>query len=170
MKTNRLIKVRTLRGRLTALYLAVLVVALGLFTALLHGALETTLYRHHDPELAMEAARLSQAFAGPSTDGASVAQAINQTGSGSQFVMVRSRQEISCTSRRYSRRVSPISGAMRCSYTRPQPALLRRNSSRHDSSTGVCFDSSVCLSPTLRVPISRLACRSVTSRPRDSTS
>ena len=74
MKTNRLIKVRTLRGRLTALYLAVLVVALGLFTALLHGALETTLYRHHDPELAMEAARLSQAFAGPSTDGASVAQ------------------------------------------------------------------------------------------------
>ena len=86
-RANRLIN--TLRTRLTVWHLGILALALLLFTILLYVSLETTLYGHHDPELAQEATSLSRVLAGVAADPEYLANAITKSRSSSQFVMVR---------------------------------------------------------------------------------
>ena len=54
-----LIRIRSLRGRLTAWHLGILGLSLVLFSLLLYQSLSRSLYRHHDAELAEEAERLA---------------------------------------------------------------------------------------------------------------
>src|SRR5690349_279614 len=52
--------IRTLRARLAVLHVAVLVLTLALFAVLSYQGLSRTLYRHHDDELAEQAADLAE--------------------------------------------------------------------------------------------------------------
>jgi signal transduction histidine kinase len=87
VKAKRLIK--TLRGRLTGWYLVILAITLALFTALLYVSLDTTLDRHHDPELREDAQQLARALAGTAIDAAAVGEAVRQSRLAGQFIMVR---------------------------------------------------------------------------------
>lgn len=90
MKATPLI--RTLRGRLTVWHLGILALTLALFTALLYAALETTLYRHHDPELRLDAERLARALADTAINAEAISVAVSQVRPVSQLVMVRGAQ------------------------------------------------------------------------------
>jgi len=62
------VRIKSLRTRLTAWYLAILATSLILFSILLHQSLSQSLYRHHDDELAADAQRLSQGLRGADLD------------------------------------------------------------------------------------------------------
>lgn len=81
--------IRTLRGRLTAWYLATLALSLALFVALLYLALSRTLYTHHDQELAEQARSVAERLAGRRLTETTVADALAESRAATRFVMIR---------------------------------------------------------------------------------
>ena len=87
--------INTLRARLAAWYLAVMVVALVLFMVLLYVILSRSLQDHHDEDLRREAASVATALVGRAITDAGVAAALASSRSASQLIMLRdSRGEL----------------------------------------------------------------------------
>jgi len=84
--------IRTLRGRLTVWHLGILAVALGLFAGMCYSVLSWNLYRHHDDELAHQAADLIEALNAIPLTQSEIRQALTGTPIGTRFVMVRNRR------------------------------------------------------------------------------
>ena len=82
-------KANSLRGRLMAWQLAILAVSLVLFSVLLHQWLSRSLYRHHDAELAVEAARLAPTLVGLELSRETSALALESPQVTEQFAIVR---------------------------------------------------------------------------------
>lgn len=89
---NRKALIKTLRARLTVLHIATLALTLGLFAWLAYGALARTLYRHHDDELAHQAAELATMLSGRPLTHDTIGQTFVGSSVGSRFVMVRDNQ------------------------------------------------------------------------------
>ena len=84
-----LIRIRTLRGRLTVWHLTTLVLTLGVFAALLYGAVSRSLYEHHDGALRRQASELAARLReGPLTEPA-ILEAIAASATTPRFVMIR---------------------------------------------------------------------------------
>jgi signal transduction histidine kinase len=81
--------IKTLRARLTAWYLLILALTLGLFTALLYFSLSRTLSRHHDDELFEQATSLGEVLAKGPLDEAHIAYVLSGSRAASRFVMLR---------------------------------------------------------------------------------
>ena len=87
--------INTLRARLAAWYLAVMVVALVLFMVLLYFILSRSLQDHHDEDLSREAQSVASALVGKPLTDAGVTAALAGSTSASQLVMLRdSRGEL----------------------------------------------------------------------------
>lgn len=82
-------RVKTLRGRLTLWYLAMLALSLGLFAALLYAWLSYVFYQHHDDELALEAGRLSRLLASAPRSPEAVDAVLRTAPTGGRFVLLR---------------------------------------------------------------------------------
>ena len=81
--------ISTLRARLTLWYLGILALSLVLFAGLLYGSLTRDLYRHHDDELAQEAARLARALTDTPVAARTMATAVADARPAAQVVIVR---------------------------------------------------------------------------------
>lgn len=81
--------ISTLRARLAAWYLAVMVLALVLFMMLLYVLLSRSLQDHHDEDLEREATSVAAALAGKPLTDIGVAAALVGSSSASQLVMLR---------------------------------------------------------------------------------
>ena len=79
----------TLRARLAAWYLAVMVLALILFVALLYAILSRSLQDHHDEDLNREARSLAAALVDKPLTDAGVSEALAGSTAASQLVMLR---------------------------------------------------------------------------------
>lgn len=86
---NRKAVIKTLRARLTAWYVLILGLTLGLFTALLYVALSQTLSRHHDDELFEQATGLADMLANGPLDDTRIAGVLSGSRAASRFVMLR---------------------------------------------------------------------------------
>ena len=87
--------INTLRARLAAWYLAVMVLALALFMMLLYMILSRSLQDHHDEDLRREAQSVASALVGKPLTDAGVSAALVGSTSASQLVMLRdSRGEL----------------------------------------------------------------------------
>ena len=87
--------INTLRARLAAWYLAVIGVALVLFTVLLYVILTRSLQDHHDEDLRREATNLAAALVSKPITAAGVTAALEGSSAASQLVMLRdSRGEL----------------------------------------------------------------------------
>ena len=84
-----LIRIRTLRGRLTVWHLTTLALTLGAFAALLHGAVSRSLYEHHDGALRRQAADLAGRLRNGALTMPEVLGAIAASASTPRFVMLR---------------------------------------------------------------------------------
>ena len=84
--------IRTLRARLTVLHLGTLTLTLSLFALLSYQVLSRTLYRHHDDELAHQAADLIQVLSDSPLTEASIERAFVGSQVGSRLVMVRNNK------------------------------------------------------------------------------
>jgi signal transduction histidine kinase len=81
--------IKTLRTRLTVLHVAVLVLTLALFAVLSYQGLSRTLYRHHDDELAEQAADLAERLEDKPLTAEAIRQSFAGSTVGSRFLMVR---------------------------------------------------------------------------------
>jgi len=84
--------IRTLRGRLVALHLAVLALTVSLFAALSYAVLSRHMYRHHDEELAHQAQDVVSALGeGPLTE-ANIQRVLSGSTVRSRLVLIRDHQ------------------------------------------------------------------------------
>src|SRR5690349_10827922 len=89
---TRIPMIRTLRTRLTVLHVAVLMLTLALFAVLSYQGLSRTLYRHHDDELAEQAADLAERLTSKPLTAESIRESFAGSAVGSRFLMVRDRR------------------------------------------------------------------------------
>ncbi|MEZ5318137.1 MAG: HAMP domain-containing sensor histidine kinase [Vicinamibacterales bacterium] len=80
---------RTLRGRLTLWHLTALAVTLGVFAALMYGAVSRSLYEHHDSALRRQASELAGRLRGRALTEAVLLDAIAVSATTPRFVMIR---------------------------------------------------------------------------------
>lgn len=84
-----LIRMRTLRGRLTVWHLTTLALTLGVFAALLYGAVSQSLYEHHDGALRRQAGELAGRLEDGAVTEATILGAIAASATAPRFVMIR---------------------------------------------------------------------------------
>lgn len=84
-----LIRIRTLRGRLTAWHLTTLALTLSAFAALLYAAASQSLYEHHDGALRRQASELVGRLHDETVTGPAVLDAIAASATMPRFVMIR---------------------------------------------------------------------------------
>jgi two-component system OmpR family sensor kinase len=84
-----LIRIRTLRGRLTAWHLTTLALTLSAFAALLFAAVSQSLYEHHDGALRRQASELAGRLRDKALTDSAILGAIAESATTPRFVMIR---------------------------------------------------------------------------------
>jgi two-component system OmpR family sensor kinase len=87
-----LIRIRTLRGRLTAWHLTTLALTLSAFAALLYAAVSQSLYEHHDGALRRQAGEIAGRLRDGALSGPAILEVIAASATPPRFVMIRNAQ------------------------------------------------------------------------------